>query len=58
MANEIENMSEKEDDMVENRGAMQGKKVAKIESAMSDVLTRVEDTEDFLEEIKFEMGES
>lgn len=32
--------------------------MAKIELAMSNVLTRVEDTKDSFEEIKFEMRES
>ncbi|KAH1065281.1 hypothetical protein J1N35_030268 [Gossypium stocksii] len=54
--------------MVENRGAMKGKKVssmgfvnilktrmAKVKLVVSDVLIKVEDTKDSLDEIKFEM---
>ncbi|PPS18771.1 hypothetical protein GOBAR_AA01831 [Gossypium barbadense] len=71
MANVIEKLSEQEDNMVENRGAMKGNKVssmgfvnimetrmAKIKLVMSDVLIKVEDTKDSLYEIKSEMRQS
>ncbi|PPD68461.1 hypothetical protein GOBAR_DD34661 [Gossypium barbadense] len=59
MANVIEKLSEQQNDMVENRGAMKGKKtrMAKVKLVVSDVLIKVEDTKDSFDEIKSEMSQ-